>query len=65
MREQKAFVHIIVDEQGVDSIQIVGPSESHSQAHDLYFLIRDLVMEFDKGIRERLRYQNHDEEYNG
>jgi hypothetical protein len=54
MRHKKAEVHIILDLEGVNCVQIVGPTEVHPEGHNLYMLIRDLVQEFDKSVRDRL-----------
>lgn len=54
MWHKKAEIHIILDLEGVSSIQIVGPIEVHPQGHALYMQIRDLVQQFDKVVRERL-----------
>ncbi len=59
MRKESPLVHIIIDESGVHSVQIVGPSETHPAGHDIYFQIRDLVLELDKKIQERLKPENH------
>ena len=54
-------LHIIIDETGVQKVQIIGPSEAHPSGHDLYFKIRDLVSGLDEEIRKKLK-QKEDEE---
>ncbi len=54
MRQKNAVLHIVLDRDGIECVQIVGPAETHSKGHDLYFKIRDLVEEFDRQIHERL-----------
>lgn len=54
MRHKKAEIHIILDLEGVNCVQIVGPTEIHSEGHNLYMQIRDLVHEFDRAVKERL-----------
>lgn len=58
---QKAELHVVIDLDGVRSVQIIGPSEVHSEGHDLYFNIRDLVMEFDRAVQKRLREREEEE----
>lgn len=48
-------LHIVVDREGVRGVQIIGPSDIHPEGHDLYFSIRDLVIQFDKSVQKRLR----------
>ncbi len=49
----KVELHIVLDGDGVRSVQIIGPPEVHPEGHDLYFSIRDLILEFDKIIQKR------------
>ncbi len=54
-----AEIHIIVNkEEGVSCVQIVGPTGTHREAHDLYFKILDLVQNFDKTIQDRIKEGN-------
>lgn len=54
MRQKNALLHIVLDKDGINCVQIVGPIEAHAEGHDLYFKIRDLVQELDRQIQERL-----------
>ncbi|MGE5445805.1 MAG: hypothetical protein ACM3SR_14625 [Ignavibacteriales bacterium] len=51
----KVELHIVIDHDGIRGVQIIGPSETHLQGHDLYFNIRDLVLEFDMAVQKRLK----------
>ncbi|MGE5446645.1 MAG: hypothetical protein ACM3SR_18935 [Ignavibacteriales bacterium] len=51
----KVELHIVIDREGVRSVQIIGPSEVHPEGHDLYFQIRDLILELDRQLQERFR----------
>ncbi|MGE5446515.1 MAG: hypothetical protein ACM3SR_18275 [Ignavibacteriales bacterium] len=54
-KRKGAELHIIVNqEEGISCVQIVGPIETHSEGHDLYFRIMDLVQDFDKAIQKRI-----------
>lgn len=55
MQKNTVEIHIIVDKDGVNSIQIVGPTETHPNGHDLYLHIRDLVQDFDRAIQQRIK----------
>ena len=57
MRDKKVEVHVILDWEGVNCIQIIGAAEVHPEGHDLYMQIRDLVQEFDKAVQKRLRQE--------
>jgi len=57
MRCKQAEVHIVLDWDGVNCIQILGPAEAHPRGHALYTQIQDLVSEFDEAIRVRLNQQ--------
>lgn len=46
-------VHLVVTREGLLKIQIVGPTESHIEGHDLYFSIIDLVRDFEESIKRR------------
>ena len=52
---QKIELHIVLDRDGVRGVQIIGPSETHLEGHDIYFNIRDLVLEFDRAVQKRLK----------
>jgi hypothetical protein len=48
-------LHIVIDRGGVRGVQIIGPPDIHPEGHDLYFSIRDLVLQFDEAVQKRLR----------
>ncbi len=50
-----AELHIIVDKDGVRSVQIMGPTEVHPDGHDLYFKIRHLIPQLDQEIQRLLK----------
>lgn len=50
----KAALHIVVDREGIQKIQIFGPSEVHREGHDMYFKIRHLLPQFDREIQKVL-----------
>lgn len=52
---KNAVLHIVLDRDGINCVQIVGPAETHAEGHDLYFKIRDLIQDLDRQIQERLR----------
>ena len=54
-----AELQIIIDSKGIKCVQITGTPDVHEASHDLYFQIRDLVLELDKKIQERLKPENH------
>jgi len=48
-------LHVIISPaDGVACVQIVGPTDTHPEGHDLYFRILDLVQEFDKKVQTRI-----------
>jgi hypothetical protein len=57
----KVELHIVVDEDGVKGVQIIGPSEVHVEGHHMYFRIRHLIPELDQEIRRLLQ----DKQING
>jgi len=50
----KPELHIVIDNDGVKSVQIIGPPEIQSEGHNIYFKIRDLIPEFNKKILNRI-----------
>jgi hypothetical protein len=51
----KVELHIVIDKGGVRSVQIIGPSEVHSEGHDMYFKIRHLIPQLDMEIQKVLK----------
>jgi len=51
---KKPELHIVVDDQGVRSVQLVGPVDSHAIAHDIYLRIRDLIARLNTDIQKEL-----------
>ncbi len=55
-KKKGAELHIIVNkEEGVSCVQIVGPTSTHPEGHELYFKIMDLVQSLDRAIQERIK----------
>jgi len=54
----KPELHIVIDQEGVRSIQLIGPVETHSIAHEIYLKIRHLIAELDVEITEELKREN-------
>lgn len=52
--KEKVELHIIIDEDGVRGVQIIGPTEVHPEGHDMYFKIRGLISELDYKITRLL-----------
>lgn len=50
----KVELHIVVDQDGIQKIQTIGPSEVHPEGHDMYFKIRHLIPQFDREIQKVL-----------
>ena len=59
---KKVEIHLVIDIDGLRSVQIIGPPEVHPEGHDLYFSIRDLVLDFDKIIQRRFEQKRNDDE---
>lgn len=59
--KEKFELHVVIDEEGVRSVQIIGPSEAHQEGHAMYFKLQHLFPELDKQIKEILK----NEECNG
>jgi hypothetical protein len=53
--KEKVEVQIVLDNAGVKCVRIAGSPEEHRIGHDLYFMLRDLIDNFDKAIKERLQ----------
>ncbi len=51
-------LHIIVDEDGIKAIQILGTAEEHPKGHSLYMKIQDLILQFDREIQKRIKNSN-------
>lgn len=58
----KVKLNIIVDHSGVECIQILDRFEEHQEGHNLYMLIKDLIVELNKQIPKRLQTKQTPEE---
>lgn len=47
-------LRIVVDWDGVRTVQVVGDSELHHLGHDLYFLIQDLIVNFNQCVKSKI-----------
>jgi len=54
-------VQIVIDYEGVKFVRIVGSIEEHEAGHKMYFQLIDLIDNFDKAVRARLK-ENDDKE---
>ncbi|HEX3037276.1 MAG TPA: hypothetical protein VHT73_19500 [Thermodesulfobacteriota bacterium] len=59
---QKIELHIVVDEKGIRSVQIIGPPEVHPEGHDMYFKIRHLIPSLNQEIQKALGNETNFEE---
>jgi len=50
---KKPELHIVVDDEGVRCVQLVGPVDSHPIAHDIYLRIRDLIARLNADIKKK------------
>lgn len=50
----KLEIQIVIDNEGVKCVRIVGSSEEHKTGHSLYIQLLDLIENFDKEIQKRL-----------
>jgi len=48
-------LHIILDLDGINCVQIVGSADKQEEGHCMYFTIRDLVQAFDAEVKKRLK----------
>lgn len=48
-------IQVVLDGEGVKCVRIIGSPEEHKEGHDLYFQVRDLIENFDKAVKERLK----------
>jgi len=54
--DRKNFeIHIVLDTEGINCVQIVGSAEKQEEGHCMYFTIRDLVQAFDAEVKKRLK----------
>jgi hypothetical protein len=53
--KSKVELHIVIDKDGIRSVQIMGPTEVHQEGHDLYFKIRHLIPQLDQEIQRLLK----------
>lgn len=58
MAKEGCRLNIIVDEEGVEKVQIIGTAEEHTKGHEFYMRIRDLILRLNKEIQERVVNDN-------
>lgn len=51
----RAELHIVIDREGVRSVQIIGSPEFHPEGHDLYFKVRHLIPKLNQEIQNLLK----------
>jgi len=54
MKKPTVKVHLIIDEGGIDYIQLVGSAESHDEGQSIYYKLIDVIQAFDKEIHKKL-----------
>ncbi len=47
-------VHLIVEDSGINRVQIIGRLDQHKKGHDLYMKIHSLIPKWDKEIQKAL-----------
>lgn len=47
-------MHLVIDSDGIECIQIVGAAESHDGSQALYYKLLDVIQAFDKEIHKKL-----------
>lgn len=57
----KCELHVVIDKTGINRVEIVGPIETHSEGHELYFTLQDLFKKLDYEIQTRLASGNKKE----
>ena len=58
MNKPKVELHLIIDSDGIDYIQLVGSAESHDEGQSLYYKLIDVIQAFDKNIQKKLNECN-------
>jgi len=54
---QRTELHIVIDQEGIKSVQIVGNAENQNIGHELYLKIHHLIPDFDQKIQRAIRNQ--------
>jgi hypothetical protein len=48
-------IQIVIDNEGIKCVRILGSSEEHEAGHKMYFQLFDLIKNFDKAVQARLK----------